>query len=63
MSVSEKQKEYVKRYQSKMDVVTIRPRAGTKHRWQVAADAAGVSLSKYIIAAVETAIDADNTKD
>lgn len=57
MPVSDKQKEYARKHQQeKLDAVTIRPVKGTKDRWKAAADAAGVSLSQFIIEAVEAAI-------
>lgn len=57
MSVPDKQKEYARKHQQeKLDAVTIRPPKGTKDRWRDAAEAAGKSLSQFIIDAVERAI-------
>ena len=56
MATSDKQKEYVKKHQSKCDSVTVRPEKGTKDRWRAAADARGISLQRFIIEAVEAAI-------
>lgn len=54
MSVSDKQKEYVRKHQAeKLDEIKIRPAKGTKERWRAAAEEAGMSLQAYIIAAVE----------
>ena len=58
MAVSDKQKEYARKHQQeKLDEIKIRPVKGTKERWKAAADAAGLSLSAFIIAAVEAAVD------
>ena len=52
-----KQREYVKKHQAeKCDQVVVRPPKGTKDRWKAAADAAGVSLQRFIIDAVEAKI-------
>lgn len=57
MSTPEKQKEYVRKHQQeKLDEIKIRPPKGTKDRWRAAAEAAGVSMQQYIIAAVEATI-------
>lgn len=58
MPVSDKQKEYARKHQQeKLDAITIRPPKGTKDRWKAAAEAAGVSLSQFIIEAVEATIE------
>lgn len=57
MSVSEKQKEYIRRHQAeKLDEIKVRPPRGTKARWRAAADSLGVSLQRFIIDAVEAAV-------
>lgn len=53
MPTSEKQKEYVKKYQEKMDAITIRPPKGTKERWRAAAEKEGKKLTQFIIDCVE----------
>lgn len=63
MAVSEKQKEYARKHQAeKLDEIKIRPQKGTKERWRAAADAAGVSLQAYIIAAVDAAVELQEQK-
>ena len=53
----EKQRAYVRKHQTeKCDQITVRPQKGTKDRWRAAADEAGVSLTQFIINAVEAAI-------
>lgn len=53
----EKNRAYVKKHiQDKLDEVKIRPPKGTKERWRAAAEAQGKSLQRFIIDAVETAI-------
>jgi uncharacterized protein (DUF1778 family) len=57
MAVPEKQKEYARKHQQdKLDEIKIRPPKGTKERWREAADAAGVSLQRFVIDAVEAAV-------
>ena len=57
MAVSDRQKEYVRKHQQeKLDEIKVRPPKGTKDRWRAAADEAGVSLTQFIINAVEAAI-------
>ena len=57
MSVSEQQKNYIKKHQAeKLDEIKVRPPKGTKERWRAAADALGVSLQRFIIDAVEAAV-------
>ena len=57
MAVSDKQKEYVRKHQQeKLDEIKVRPPKGTKDRWREAADAKGVSLTQFIIDAVEAAL-------
>lgn len=57
MPVSDKQKEYARKHQQeKLDQITVRPPKGTKDRWKDAAEAAGMSLSQFVIDAVERAI-------
>ena len=53
MATSERQKNYVKKYQEKMDAITIRPPAGTKERWRAAAEKEGKSLTQFIMDCVE----------
>lgn len=57
MPVSDKQKEYVRKHQEKLDAVTIRPPKGTKDRWRAAATERGLSMQQFIIEAVEAAIE------
>lgn len=40
----------------KTDDIRIRTAKGTKDRWKAAADAAGISMTQYIIEAVEAKI-------
>ena len=64
MPTSEKQKAYVKKHQQeKLDEIKIRPPQGTKDRWRAAAEVAGVSMQKYIIEAVEAAIQAEKAEE
>lgn len=57
MPVSDKQKEYVKKHQQeKLDEIKIRPQKGTKERWKKAAEEKGISLTQFVIDAVEAAI-------
>lgn len=59
MPVSEQQKMYVKKHQQeKTDTVTIRPPKGRKELWRSAASAAGMSLQRFIIDTVDTAVEA-----
>ena len=58
----EQRKDANKRHLEKLDQVTVRPPKGTKERWRAAADAAGVSLQAYIIAAVEAAVELQEQK-
>ena len=53
MATSERQKNYVKKYQEKMDAITIRPPVGTKERWREAAEKEGKSLTQFIVDCVE----------
>ena len=63
MSASAEQKAYVKKHQQeKLDEIKVRPPKGTKDRWRAAAEAEGISLQKFIITAVEVAVDAQNAK-
>lgn len=63
MAVSEKQKAWAKKHQEeKRDEIKLRPPKGTKDRWRAAAEGAGVSLSQYIIDAVEAALAATESK-
>ena len=56
MPTSEKQKAYVKKHQQeKLDEIKIRPPQGTKALWRAAADAAGISMQRFIIDAVNAA--------
>lgn len=57
MAVSDKQKEYVRKHQTeKLDEIKIRPPKGTKERWRAAAEKSGVSLTQFIIDAVEATL-------
>lgn len=56
MATPEKQREYVRKYHSKLDEIKVRPPAGTRERWKSAADLEGKSLQRFIIDAVEAAI-------
>ena len=63
MPTSERQKAYVKKHQQeKLDEIKIRPPQGTKDRWRAAANAAGISLQRFIIEAVEAAVEAQKDK-
>ena len=53
MPVSEKQKEYAKKYIDKLDEIKVRAAKGTKDRWKAEAEARGISLNQLIIDAVE----------
>ena len=52
----EKQRGYVREHMKKLDEIKVRPVKGTKARWAAAADAAGVSLQRFIIDAVEAVL-------
>jgi predicted HicB family RNase H-like nuclease len=52
----------IKYLKEKTDSVQIRPPKGTKERWREAAEAAGVSLQRFIIDAVEAAVAATDKK-
>lgn len=58
LAVSDKQKAWAKKYLETQDDIRIRvPKEdGTKARWAAAAEAAGKSLQRYIIDAVEAAV-------
>lgn len=57
MAVSDKQKNYAKKHQTeKLDNITIRPQKGTKDRWRAAAEAQGISMTQFVVDAVEAAI-------
>lgn len=57
MAVSDKQKAWAKKHQEeKLDQIVVRPLKGTKDRWKAAAEASGLSLNQFIIAAVEAVI-------
>lgn len=58
----EQRKEANKRHLEKLDEIKIRPPKGTKERWRAAADAAGVSMQAYIIAAVEATVELQEQK-
>jgi predicted HicB family RNase H-like nuclease len=49
-------KASIKYLSEKTDSIQIRVPKGTKERWRAAAEAAGVSMQQYIIAAVEAVI-------
>jgi predicted HicB family RNase H-like nuclease len=46
----------IKYLKEKTDDIRVRAPKGTKDRWREAADAAGVSLQRFIIDAVEAAV-------
>jgi len=46
----------------KTDNIQLRAPKGTRDRWRAAAEAEGVSLTRFIMDAVEAAVDATNTK-
>lgn len=46
----------IKYLKEKTDSIQIRTPKGTKYRWKVAADKVGVSLNRFIVDAVESAI-------
>ena len=46
----------IKYLKDKTDDIRIRVPKGTKERWKAAADAAGVSLNKFIADAVDAAV-------
>lgn len=57
MAVSDKQKEYARKHQQeKLDEIKVRPPKGTKERWRAVAEEKGVSLTQFIIDAVEAAL-------
>lgn len=53
-------KASIKYIQEKTDDIRIRATKGTKDRWKQAADAKNVSLTQFVVDAVENAI---NTKE
>lgn len=58
---TEAQKQASMKYlQDKTDNVQLRVPRGTKDRWKAAADAAGVSLTRFVCDAVEAAMAAQN---
>lgn len=46
----------------KTDNIQLRAPKGTRDRWRAAAEVEGVSLTRFIMDAVEAAVDATNTK-
>lgn len=56
MPVSEKQKEYAKKYIEKLDDIKIRPEKGTKELWKREAAERGMSLNQFIIYCVDKEI-------
>lgn len=46
----------------KTDNIQLRAPKGTRDRWRAAAEAEGVSLTRFIMDAVEAAVDATNAK-
>lgn len=48
-------KASIKYIQEKTDDIRIRTQKGTKERWKQAADAKGMSLTQFVIEAVEAA--------
>lgn len=60
----EQRKTANERYLATQDEIKVRVPKGTKDRWRAAAEEAGLSLQKFIIAAVEAAApQADDTAD
>jgi len=59
MSVSEKQKEYAKRYLSKLSEIRIRMKPEEKDDITAAAAMAGKSVNRYILDAVSVQIERD----
>ena len=52
----EQRKAANERYLATQDEIKVRVPKGTKDRWRAAAEEAGLSLQKFIIAAVEAAV-------
>lgn len=52
----------MKYMQGKTDDIRLRLPKGTKARWKAAAEAAGVSMTKFVQDAVEAAVVAQNDK-
>lgn len=52
-------KASIKYIQDKTDDIRIRAPKGTKDRWKLAADAAGVSLTQYVVDAVDEKMERD----
>jgi uncharacterized protein (DUF1778 family) len=44
--------------QNNTDDIRLRVPKGTKNRWKAAADAAGVSMTQFVVKAVDAAIEA-----
>ena len=55
MSRYEQNKKHAEKYLSNLDRTTVRTRKGIKDGWQAAAAAAGVSLQRFIVDAVNAA--------
>ena len=61
---TEAQKRAAMKYmQDKTDDIRLRLPKGTKERWKAAAEAAGVSMTKYVHDVVEAAVAAQNNKE
>jgi predicted HicB family RNase H-like nuclease len=58
----EQRKEANERYLATQDEFKIRAPKGTKDRWKAAAESEGLSLQKFIISAVEAAVEAHTHK-
>lgn len=56
----EQRKEANERYLATQDEIKIRAPKGTKDRWRAAAGVEGLSLQKFVIAAVEAAVEAQD---
>ena len=55
-------KASIKYIQEKTDDIRIRTIKGTKDKWKEAADVAGVSLTQYVVDAVEEKIEREKEK-
>lgn len=55
-----RKKAAIKYMQDKTDDIRLRVPKGTKDRWKAAAEAAGVSMTKFVQDAVEAAVDTQN---
>lgn len=53
----------IKYMQEKTDDIRLRLPKGTKDRWKAAADAAGMSMTQFVHAIVESAIENNQTPE